>query len=453
MIEKGSTFVNAMVHTPICCPSRSSFLSGRYLHNSLTFQNAAADGCANISWANGPEADSYAVHAKASGYHTHYAGKYLNAYGLPGSAHCSKIGDPGCLRTPPGWDDWHGLIGNSRYYNASIISNGVRHDYGQDTKTDYAPDLFFNRTMTFLQSHFQSQPENPFLAVLATPSCHGPFTPADKYIGIFKNSSAPRTPNFNASNEDKQWIMRHLSPITDSMVVGIDNQHNSRWETLLSVDDYVEAVINTITAYGQMDRTYFIYTSDHGFQLGQHRLPGDKRHPYDHDLRIPFIVRGPGVSVGSQNTNIVLNIDVAPTFAEIVSGSVPDTMDGTSFLPLLSGKASPTWRSDFMVEYHGQYKGCGLEQCPPPPFSDFHCIDGKNNTYQCVRTLTASTGENDSLYCEFVDDEHFVEYYDHKTDPWQMTNTINTTSSVKISAIRARLQSMRRCKGVGCRGL
>jgi N-acetylglucosamine-6-sulfatase len=174
-------------------------------------------------------------------------------------------------------------VGNSRYYNASIIDGsgeiGVRTDYGDDPATDYAPDLFFGRVFSFLEDHLKSHASEPFLAVLATPSCHGPFTPAEKYKGHFANGTAPRTPSYNHSNEDKQWLMRQLSPLTPSMAVSIDTQHNSRWETLLSVDDYVGKVIALVEASGQMDNTFFLYASDHGFQLGQHRLPGDKRHP------------------------------------------------------------------------------------------------------------------------------------------------------------------------------
>lgn len=100
-------------------------------------------------------------------------------------------------------------MGNSRYYNASIIDGngggvGVRTDYGHDPVKDYAPDLFFNRVFGFLQDHLKSHASEPFLAVLATPSCHGPFTPAPKYVGHFQNETAPRTPSYNHSNEDKQ---------------------------------------------------------------------------------------------------------------------------------------------------------------------------------------------------------------------------------------------------------
>ena len=94
------------------------------------------------------------------------------------------------------------------------------------------------------------------MMVLATPSCHGPFTPADKYIDHFVNMSAPRTPNYNHSNEDKQWLMRQLDPITDKMAGSIDEQHNHRWETLLSVDDYMATIIGMLDDAGELESTF-----------------------------------------------------------------------------------------------------------------------------------------------------------------------------------------------------
>lgn len=185
-------------------------------------------------------------------------------------------------------------------------------------------------------------------------------------------------------------------------------------------------------------------------------------------------------------------VDVAPTFTDIASGAVPDDMDGVSLLPLLgptttpgaclaqsvshrsgrlllcssfpiaacsrhgaggSGGIAANWRTDFMVDYHGQgRKPCGLQLCPAPPADDFHVIDGFNNTYTCVRTLHVDGVGADSLYCEFVDNEHFVEFYDHKADPWQLKNLAQGEPPA-IKPLAARLEQLRKCKGKECRPL
>ena len=124
---------------------------------------------------------------KEAGYHTSYSGKYLNQYALPGSPGCAKNGDPGCGKhIPKGWDDWHGLHGNSRYYNGTISDNGVNSFHGTEPE-DYLPDVFFGHAKAFVAAHLENEAKagTPFLCVLATPSCHGPFTPAPKYVGHF----------------------------------------------------------------------------------------------------------------------------------------------------------------------------------------------------------------------------------------------------------------------------
>ena len=137
-------FANAFTTTPLCCPSRASFFSGRH----QIINNLFRGGCYNDTWIFGSERRTFAVYAKAAGYTTSLAGKYLNNYALAGSHEgCARSGDPGCFRVPPGWDDWHALRGNARYYRAKISENGraLRVDGSL-----YLPDLFFNSTRRFI---------------------------------------------------------------------------------------------------------------------------------------------------------------------------------------------------------------------------------------------------------------------------------------------------------------
>ena len=125
------------------------------------------------------------------------------------------------------------------------------------------PDIFWSHTKAFLTEQLKQQRQStadsgaavakPWLAVLATPSCHGPFTPAVKYRGHFSDRHAPLTPNFNASTADKSWLMRQQSPLQNTR--GVDKTHNLRWETLLSVDDYVAEAVEMIDDAGQLDNS------------------------------------------------------------------------------------------------------------------------------------------------------------------------------------------------------
>lgn len=142
---EGITFTNGFIATPICCPSRSTYISGRYQHNTKCFQNGVKDGCSSPEWRKKIETDAMAVHVQAQGYKTFYTGKYLNAYGTPNGGGISHV--------PPGWDSWLGLKGNSRYYDYSVSRNGTEEKHGHDYATDYFTDLVKNETVKFLQDN------------------------------------------------------------------------------------------------------------------------------------------------------------------------------------------------------------------------------------------------------------------------------------------------------------
>ena len=456
LVQPGVTFKNAFVHTPICCPSRSSILTGLYLHNGGAYNNSVSGNCNGEAWQLGPERNNtFAVHLQTQyNYRTGYAGKYLNQYGTHGSPNCSNLTtDAGCHHVPPGWDYWMGLRGNSRYYNYTTI---VSNDGGQTTRTDhhgnryaamdYFPDLIANRTLEMINKFSQGRKQEiedsddnvddvPFLIVAAWPTPHSPFTPAPQDRGKFDKLKAHRTPNFNTTmeqNAEKQWLMRQCPPIDDATAEWIDSKYQARHEALLTIDRQIEEFTDALENAEQLDNTYIIYTSDNGWQFGQHRLRGDKRHLYEHDIRVPMIVRVPaesGISKALSSTkrgleagddgmvmstmsgrtidDIVLNIDIAPTIVDIASrGGLPlqsgdkgfrssrkDSpsqttgfeADGRSFLPLMLHDKTLPWREDFLVSYHGEGKPpCGFQSCPPPPRAP--CGEGWNNTYNCVRT-------------------------------------------------------------------
>jgi len=193
--QRGVTFEHGFVHTPICCPSRSSILSGRYLHNGGALNNTVEGNCNGPWWQEDAEQSSMAALLKTLGYQTSYAGKYLNMYGIPGSPGCQKFKNgthsDGCRRVPPGWDRWLGLIGNSQYYNYGVIKSvdggktpaeEIRH--GKTYDVDYFPDLVANFTLESIRQFATTRKRStdgededdnrPFLAVAAWPTAHMP---------------------------------------------------------------------------------------------------------------------------------------------------------------------------------------------------------------------------------------------------------------------------------------
>lgn len=477
--NQGATLANFFVHTPACCPSRSSILSGRYLHNGGALSNSISRNCYGEEWRQGAEQQTFAVSAKLAGYKTYFAGKYLNQYATRTDASnhsvCTPANELGCYRVPPGWDGWLGLVGNSQYYHYDVV---VSDDGGQtvdrrrhkfDYRKDYLPDLVANSTLQYMrdweQENLKSGDHKPFLMVASWPSPHGPFIPAPQYKTSLYNLTAFRTPNWNASRSSmmqKHWFLRQLGPIDESTETWIDNVYRNRLRTLLSLDDHITLFMKQLKQMGQLDNTYVIYTSDNGFQLGQHRLRGDKRQLYEHDIRVPFYIRGPGIKRGITLEEAVLNVDLAPTIHEIVTGSqVPlDYHDGMSFLRLFAASQSTQtrrgadtrnqeWREDFLISYHGEGNPeCGFSPCVkglPLPYESWHSGDAYNNSYHCVRSMVPP-----EIYCAFDDDENFIEYYDLEADPWQLNNTADNLSPEIRSAFEMRLSHLRHCHGPSC---
>ena len=456
LMDHGTTFENGFVHTPICCPSRSSILTGKYLHNIRVINNTFEGNCDGTDWQDTSEKQTFAVYAKFAGYQTGYAGKYLNTY-------VQK-------KVPPGWDRWLGLVGNSAYYGYSLIQS---NNAGVTTKIikhkslyskDYLPDVVINRTLDSIDNFTALANAPPFLLVSAFPTPHGPFTPAPQDMNHFKGLKALRTPNWNSSLESvlrKHWFVSTLAPIDPKTEARIDHVYQLREEALLSVDRHIQLIVQKLKAKGILDNTIIIYSSDNGFNMGQHRVTGDKRQPYEHDIRVPFIVRGPGFPAKTVSTRIVMNVDIAPTILDLVSGgggqnSGNEGMDGISFAPcdknssyFINCLLETNARKDFLVTYHGEgYRPCGFfEGCPVPKIR--HDGDCLNNTFNCLRTLDLT--EN-TIYCEFQDDVGFIEFYDMKTDQWQLDNLYpKKMNTCQLQRYQKRLAQLRTCKGSTCR--
>ncbi|CAG0883629.1 unnamed protein product [Darwinula stevensoni] len=275
-----------------------------------------------------------------------YFGKYLNKY--EGN------------HIPVGWLHWMGLIMNTRFYNYSLNINGAKVKHGDSYEKDYFSDLIVNDSLAFLRESRVQHPEDPVMLVLSFPAPHGPEDSAPQYSHMFFNVTTHHTPSYDfAPNADKQWLLQVTEPMEPLHKKFTDILMTKRLQTLLSVDDGVEKICNTLKSLGELDNTYIFYTSDHGYHLGQFGLLKGKSMPFEFDTRVPFFVRGPGIQPGSEIPNIVLNIDLAPTFLDIAGVLPPSHMDGKSFYKVLlrSGRYSRNqelspvnWRDTFLIE-------------------------------------------------------------------------------------------------------
>ena len=231
-----------------------------------------------------------------------------------------------------------------------------------------------------------------------------------------------------------------------------DQDYRLRMGSLYAADEMVAAVVAALKASGQFDNTWIVFTSDNGYNLGAHRLI-HKMAPYEESIRVPLVITGPGIPSalrGSVLNPMVLELDFAPTLAQLAGVEVPADVDGRSLLPWLQGATPANWRTDFLLQYvtNGAANGIGTEL---PPWL-FVALGQEIPTYRALRNQT-------HLLVEWYEDPragHQYELYDLQKDPYQLHNLLSTAAgrqqqAQQVEAMTARMETLTTCQGAGCR--
>jgi arylsulfatase A-like enzyme len=382
LVDEGIRFSNGYVVNPLCCPSRSSILTGAYSHTTGVYTNdpdmhggfpAFRDGSTIATWLH------------AAGYRTSLFGKYLNGYGVT-------------TYVPPGWDEWFSTFKDGGYYDYAAVADGDAMRFGHDP-ADYGTTVLRERAVSFIRS---TEPSQPLFMYFAPHAPHEPAIPERRDRDAFVSESPRRTISYDERDvSDKPDHVRRLGRIDAETRRDIDEFRLSQIQTLQSVDRSVAVLIDTLEDTGRLENTMIVFTSDNGMFWGEHRLRG-KSQVYEEAIGVPFVVRYDALIENARtDEGLALNIDLAPTFAELAGVTAPGA-DGRSLLPRLRSP-SASWRDAFLVEHmaKGSYGA--------PTFCAIH-----TDRYVLVRY---ATGEE--------------ELYDLVRDPQQMENVATSTRYVE----------------------
>jgi N-acetylglucosamine-6-sulfatase len=294
--------------------------------------------------------------------------------------------------------------------------------YGSDPE-DYLTDVMREKAKTFISDSVAAG--DPFFLYLPFKAPHLPQIPAPRHEGLFQNISPWRPPSYNEADvSDKPSWVQALAP-QDS--AELDQIRIDQLEMLQAIDEAIggsttygiTGIMEHIRSLGIAENTMVVFFADNGWYWGEHRLRA-KNNPYEEAIRSPMFVYYPRLApLPRVETQFALNIDLAPTFAELAGTGVPIAHDGESLVRVLDGTA-PTWRSDFLTEgwpsshpwatvHEGQWKYTEIPLVPGDPLTTFE-----------------------------------VELYDLVADPFELQNVATEPQHApRIAAMSARLRELR----------
>lgn len=312
----GTTYTRAMVPTSLCCPSRSTILTGLYAHSSRLFGNGDVGGARYGGWRRfhrlGLEDRTIGPALHAVGYRTALIGKYLNYFGTYSPAGY----------TPPGWDTFEAFMSSHGSYYQYRLSDGSH--YGTEPQ-DYSTDVLSSRATQFIST---TPADQPLFLYFAPFGPHAPYTPAPRHLGVLdgllEQYTAPTL--YQPLRTMPRW-MRARAHFSQS---DVDLTRQRQLEALMSIDDAVGSIVQALAATGRDRDTLFVFMSDNGYFWGEHTIIG-KDSPYQDSTAIPMVLRWDGhTDPGATSDQVVLNVDVARTIATAAGASM--STDGLDIL-------------------------------------------------------------------------------------------------------------------------
>ena len=432
--KAGAEFENEMTNWPLCCPSRATMLSGQYAHNHGVLGNGAPLG----GFDRFDTAHDLPVWLQRAGYYTAHVGKLMNGY------EASPVG------VPPGWSEWHGSKRTYWYYGYQLLeADGLRtygsiHEdtdapanpgsYNSDVYTDKAVDIIAQRaprkqpfylSVSYLAPH-GGGPNRPDTGAPAR--CDATAKPPADHLGALGSTPLPRPPNFDEADvSDKPAAIADRSPLSAKELSNATRNYRCRGESVMGIDDGAKRVVDALRRSGELENTLLIYTSDNGFFHGEHRIPAGKNQVYEEAVRVPLLIRGPGIPRGTRVGDITINADLVPTILDAAGARADLPQDGRSLLPFVDHPDRAHGR-ELLLEQESREGDDG-----EPRGTEYAAI--RTTRYKLVDNATGET-----------------ELYDLADDPYELTNLHGDPDYAEAeAALTARLAALRTCAGRSCR--
>lgn len=444
LVDEGTTLKNAIAVTPVCCPSRASFLTGQYGHNHGILTNNP--GYVDLR----RKGSTLPVWLTGAGYRTIHVGKYLNKY--------SEVDQP--ERPPPGWDDWRTGLTPQGYYDYTLGINGELVQFGSDDD-DYLGRVLTGEAVGAIRAYAPSR--RPFFLNVdyfaphngrgrGDPHCRKAPVPDPADQDLFEDVRLPRPPSYNERDlSDKPSFIRRLDRITRPQRKKLEQRYRCSLASLRSIDRGVGQIYDALAEQGELESTVIVNWSDNGYFDGEHRLANKKQLQYEEGIRIPIALRvGSEVERGGRLRRRVsrptANIDLAPTILDYAGGEPCRdgrcrAIDGLSVRGLIRGGRSEIGRArPLLIEFENK------------PKSSFTC------EYQGVRVPGSVYIEHTSIpdpksnRCRPAQE---TELYDLAADPYQLDNLSppapGTAAAAKEAQLRRTLARLRDCRGIAGR--
>jgi arylsulfatase A-like enzyme len=387
--REGARFKNAFATTPLCSPSRATFLTGLYAHTHGVTDNTNHDALSH-------RLETFLLLLQRSGYATAFLGKW----------HMGTDDSP-----RPGIDHWISFKGQGKFLDPEINVNGK-----PEKVKGYATDILNERALEFVKRKH----DRPFVLYLSHKAVHpnveqrpdgsltdpsaANFLPAERHKNLYADAKIPRRPNALIDKiEGKPALMEKIGDLAPlSRATGTsDEVIRDRLRMVMAVDEGVGQIFKALEETKQLDNTLIVLTSDHGYFYGEHGLSVERRLAYEEGIRIPLLMRYPAlIKAGTTLDQMVLSVDLAPTLLDVAGAALPAKLHGKSVVPLLKGEKT-RWRQAFLIEY----------------FSDTVFPRVHKMGYQAVRT-------DRWKYIRYTDRKGMDELYNLQTDQYEMKNRI-----------------------------